>query len=158
MGMRKVLLIGAIVLFAVGTAQVRADSDNSKIVQGGGTTYVTGGSGVPPTPVITKLAFHWRDGEGKFECLALVPSATAGQPGSGNFDENVMYVTGKITSAEIHGPRAKLTGIATVTGLGAGNNVPFTAVAEAGGPGASLRLTVSGLIFDEVLIEGAIKF
>jgi hypothetical protein len=104
------------------------------------------------------LGFHWRDGQGKFECLALVPSEPAGQPGSGNFDKNVMYVTGKIVSAEIKGPQAKLTGIATVTGLGAGTSVPFTAVAEAGGPGARLTLTVSGLIFDEVVIEGAIKF
>jgi hypothetical protein len=153
---RKSLLLALVVLLAAATAQVRADGD--KVIQGGGTTYVTGGSGTPPAPVITKLAFHWRDGEGKFECLALAPSEPAGKAGSGNFDTNVMYVTGKIVSAEIKGPRANLNGVATVTGLGAGNNVPFTAIAEAGGPGASLTLTVSGLIFDEILIEGAIKF
>ena len=90
--------------------------------------------------------------------MALVASEPAGQPGSGKFDTNVMYVTGKIVSAEISGPRAILTGIATVTGLGAGNNVPFTARAEAGGPGARLTLNVSDLTFDEVVIEGAIKF
>jgi hypothetical protein len=155
---RKSLLFGLAILLAAGTVQARADSDDANVIQGGGTTYVTGGSGTPPTPVITKLGFHWRDGEGKFECLALVPSAPAGQPGSGNFDTNVMYVTGKIISAAIRGQRATLTGTATVTGLGAGTSVPFTAVAEAGGPGARLTLTVSGLIFDEVVIEGAIKF
>jgi hypothetical protein len=155
---RKSLLFGLVVLLVSATAQVRADSDNSKVIQGGGTTYVTGGSGTPPAPVITKLGFHWRDGVGKFECLALVPSEPAGQAGSGNFDTNVMYVTGKITSAQIQGPRATLTGIATVTGLGKGTDVPFIAVAEAGGPGTRLTLTVSGLTFDEVVIEGAITF
>ena len=153
---QRSLLLSLALLLAAGTSQVRADGD--KVIQGGGTTYVTGGSGTPPAPVTTKLAFHWRDGEGKFECLALIPSEPAGQAGSGNFDTNAMYVTGKITSAEIQGARAKLMGTATVTGLGAGTNVPFTAVAEAGGPGARLTLTVSGLIFDEVVIEGAIKF
>jgi len=154
----KNLLVGLALLLSTTISQARADSDGSRVIQGGGTTYVTGGSGTPPAPVITKLGFHWRDGEGKFECLALGSSELAGKPGSGNFDTNVMYVTGKIVSAEIKGPQAKLTGIATVTGLGAGNNVPFTAVAEAGGPGARLTLTVSGLVFDEVIIEGAIKF
>ena len=153
---RKGLLLTLTVLLATASTQVRADSD--RVIEGGATTFVTGGSGTPPTPVITKLAFHWRDGEGKFECLALVPSEPAGQPGSGKFDTNAMYVTGKIVSAEISGPRAILTGIATVTGLGAGINVPFTARAEAGGPGARLTLNVSDLTFDEVVIEGAIKF
>jgi hypothetical protein len=36
--------------------------------------------------------------------------------------------------------------------------VPFTATAEAGGPGARLVLTISGLVFDEIVLEGAIKF
>jgi len=155
---RRTFLLGIVLWLASAMSQVRADNDHSTVIQGGGTTYVTGGSGTPPTPVITKLGFHWRDGEGKFECLALAPSEPAGKPGSGNFDTNVMYVTGKIVSAQIQGPRARLTGTATVTGLGAGTNVPFTAVAEAGGPGARFTLTVSGLIFDEVVIEGAIKF
>ena len=91
---RKGLLLTLTVLLATASTQVRADSD--RVIEGGATTFVTGGSGTPPTPVITKLAFHWRDGEGKFECLALVPSEPAGQPGSGKFDTNAMYVTGKI--------------------------------------------------------------
>jgi hypothetical protein len=156
---RKSLLFGLAVLLAAGTVQVRADSDKARVIQGGGTTIVTGGTGAPGFgPVKTNFGFHWRDGEGKFECLALVPSATADKPDSGNFDTNVMYVTGKITSAEIQGVRAKLAGIATVTGLGAGAHVPFTATAEAGGPGARMVLTVSGLVFDEIVLEGAIKF
>jgi hypothetical protein len=153
----KSALMGLVVLLAAGTAQVRADSDHSKVIQGGGTTIVTGG-GPGLAPVITKFGFHWRDGEGKFECLALVPSAKAGTPGSGNFDANAMYVTGQIASAEIHGPSAILKGVATVTGLGAGSHLPFTATAEAGGPGARMVLVVSGLTFDEVVIEGAIDF
>jgi hypothetical protein len=69
-----------------------------------------------------------------------------------------MYVTGEISSAEIHGARAILKGIATVTGLGSGSHLPFTATAEAGGPGARLVLVVSGLTFDEIVIDGAIAF
>jgi len=108
--------------------------------------------------VITKFGFHWRDGEGKFECLALIPSPPAGTAGSGNFDKNIMYVTGKILSTEVHGAVATLKGIATVTGLGAGINLPFTATAEPGGPGARMVLVVSGLTFDEIINEGAISF
>jgi hypothetical protein len=153
----KSALFGLVVLLAAGTAQVRADSDRSKAIQGGGTTIVTGG-GPGLAPVITRFGFHWRDGEGKFECLALVPSAKAGMPGSGNFDTNAMYVTGEIASAEIQGPRAILKGVATVTGLGAGSHLPFTATAEPGGPGTRMVLIVSGLTFDEVVIDGAIEF
>jgi hypothetical protein len=147
------LLLGLIFFLASGSAQVRADS----VIQGGGTTIVTGG-GPGLAPVITKFGFHWRDGEGKFECLAIAPSHKAGTPGSGGFDTNIMYVTGKILSSEISGPVATLKGTATVTGLGAGTNLPFTATAEAGGPGARMVLVVSGLTFDEVVIEGAIDF
>jgi hypothetical protein len=151
--MRKILLAGTVALFAVGSAQVRADS----VIQGGGTTIVTGG-GPGLAPVITKFGIHWRGGEGKFECLALAPSHKAGTPGSGDFNTNIMYVTGKILSAEINGTVATLKGTATVTGLGAGTNLPFTATAEPGGPGARMILVVSGLTFDEILNEGAISF
>jgi len=153
----KAMLFGLVVLLAAGATQVRADGDRARVIQGGGTSIVTGG-GPGLAPVITKFGFHWRDGEGKFECLALVPSEDAGAPGSGNFDTNAMYVTGEISSAEIHGVRAVLKGSATVTGLGAGSHLPFTATAEAGGPGARLVLVVSGLTFDEVVIDGAIAF
>ncbi len=155
--LHKSALFGLVVLLAAGTAQVRADSDHSTVIQGGGTTIVAGG-GPGLAPVITKFGFHWRDGEGKFECLALIPSPPAGTAGSGNFDKNIMYVTGKILSAEIHGPAATLKGIATVTGLGAGTNLPFTATAEPGGPGARMILVVSGLTFDEIVNEGGIAF
>ena len=153
----KSLLFGTVILLAAWTGQAHADSDKSRVIQGGGTTVVTGG-GPGLVPVITKFEFHWRDGEGKFECLALAPSAKAGAPGSGNFDTDVMYVTGKILSVDVHGPVATLKGIATVTGLGAGTNLPFTATAEPGGPGARLALSVSGLVFDEIINAGAIDF
>jgi hypothetical protein len=68
------------------------------------------------------------------------------------------YVTGPITAVEIRGALAVLTGTATVTGLGAGTNLPFTATAERGGSGARFVLTVSGLTFEETLLEGAISF
>jgi hypothetical protein len=151
------LLVGVALLLVVSIGEVRADGKSPNIIQGGGTTIVTGG-GLGLAPVITKFGFHWRGGEGKFECLALVPSAKAGAPGSGNFDTNIMYVTGKILAAEIQGQVATMKGIATVTGLGAGTNLPFTATAEPGGPGARMVLVVSGLTFDEVINEGAIEF
>jgi len=69
-----------------------------------------------------------------------------------------MYVTGEISSAEIYGVRAILKGLATVTGLGARTHLPFTATAEAGGPEARMVLVISGLTFDEVVIDGAIQF
>jgi hypothetical protein len=133
--------------------------EGGKRIQGGGSTMVTGGTGAPEfNPVITKLGFHWRDGQGHLECLALASSAAAGTPGSGNFDTNVMYVTGEITSVEIHGATATLHGVANVTGLGAGLNLPFTAIAERGGPGTRFVLTISGLTFDEIFLEGHISF
>lgn len=44
--------------------------------------------------------------------------------------------------------------VATVTGIGAGQHQPFTATVAAGGPGATLVLEVSGLEFDEILVDG----
>ncbi|HEY3179326.1 MAG TPA: hypothetical protein VGL25_10645 [Casimicrobiaceae bacterium] len=134
-------------------------NDAGRVVQGAGTSILTGGTGAPQfTPVVTKFGVHWRGGQGRLDCLALIPSVAAGQPGSGNFDTNIMYVTGNITSVEIRGSIATLTGRADVTGLGAGSNVPFTAIAEEGGPGARFVLTVSGFTFEETILEGQIKF
>ena len=129
-------------------------------VRGAGTTIVEGGTGPPSfTPVLTKVAFHWDGDAGRFECLALAPSAKAGSPGSGTFDTNVMYVTGEITSVDLDGRhRAVLEGSATVTGLGAGSNLPFTAVVTQGGPGATLVLDVSNLTFRETLLQGRFSF
>ncbi len=135
--------------------------DEGRSVKGGATTTVAGGTGAPSfVPVITKLTFHYRVGQGgHFECLALAPtSAAAGKPGSGNFDTNVMYVTGAITAVQFDGSVALLTGVADVTGLGAGSNVPFTATAERGGPGATFVLTISGFTFNETILEGEISF
>jgi hypothetical protein len=128
-------------------------------VRGGGTSIVAGGTGAPDfSPVITKVAFHWRHGDGRFECLALTPSAAAGSPGSGNFDTNAMYVTGTVDSARVADGSVVLEGSATVTGLGAGSNRPFRLTATRGGPGTRLVLEVSGLTFDETLLEGQIRF
>lgn len=72
---------------------------------------MSGGTGAPSfVPVETKFAFSSRNGSGPFECLALAPSAVRGTAGSGNFDTNVMYVTGTITSAEVNGQTAVLKG------------------------------------------------
>jgi hypothetical protein len=152
------LIAACSIVCLLNVALVWGDEER-KLIAGGGSTIVTGGTGAPAfNPVITKLGFHWRDGKGHLECLALASSSAAGTPGSGKFDTNVMYVTGEITSVEIHGSIATLHGVANVTGLGAGLNLPFTAIAERGGPGARFVLTVSGLTFDEIFLEGSIAF
>jgi hypothetical protein len=142
------------------TVIARATGDRPvSYVRGGGTSIVAGGTGEPDfTPVITKVAFHWINGEGRFECLALAPSKPAGAPGSGNFDTNAMYVTGEVDSASVVGRTVVLNGSATVTGVGAGSNRPFTVTAWRGGPGTRLVLEVSGLTFDETLLGGQIRF
>jgi len=83
------------------------------------------------------------------------PGATAAhRPGSGAFTSNVMYVTGTVTSLTVRGRSAVFRGRATVTGLGAGHDRPFTVQVTAGGPGAAVVLTVSGLTFHEILTDG----
>lgn len=86
-----------------------------------------------------------------------MPNSPTG-PGSGNFETNAMYVTGTITSAEVKGNTAILTGTATVTGIGAGLKRPYTLTVTAGGPGGTLVLLISGMTFNEILIEGEIAF
>jgi hypothetical protein len=142
------VLLGAALVWAL---LAQADSKaNSPYIRGAGTTMLEGGTGPPSfTPVLTKVAFYWRRGEGRFECLALAPSASA---------TNVMYVTGEVTSGRIGSGTAVLRGTATVTGLGAGSNEPFTAMLTRGGPGATLVLDVSGLTFKEILLEGQFRF
>ena len=155
---RKPLLVNLLVLLLAANTPVWGEDEGGG-VKGGATTTVAGGTGSPSfTPVITKLTFHWQDGQGHFECLALAPGVAAGKQGSGNFDTNVMYVTGPITEVQINGSVAILKGSATVTGLGAGTNLPFTATAERGGPGTTFVLNISGLTFDETILEGQISF
>jgi hypothetical protein len=157
--MNRTILTVALTILSLTTSVLASGEDGARTVKGGATTTVAGGTGAPSfVPVITKLTFHWRDGQGHFECLALAPGAAAGKPGSGNFDTNVMYVTGAITAVEINGSTAVLTGSATVTGLGAGVNLPFTATAERGGPGTTFVLAISGLTFHETILEGQISF
>jgi hypothetical protein len=155
------VVVGTVLLAALivpsGTPADAEDDGGS--VRGAGTTMLEGGTGSPAfTPVITKVAFHWRAGAGDFECLALAPSKDAGSPASGNFDTNIMYVTGPITSADVDEHVAVLQGTATVTGVGAGSDRPFTATVTRGGPGATLVLDVSGLTFKEILLEGRFSF
>ncbi len=165
MGRRRLWKGLAVVALAVVAALVAAlvlpsatpadNDDRGRSVRGAGTTLVEGGTGSPSfDPILTKVGFYWRGGAGQFECLALAPSAKAGTPGSGNFDKNIMYVTGAITSVEVDGRTAVLKGSATVTGAGAGQNRPFTATVRRGGPGTTLVLEVSGLTFKEILLEG----
>ena len=88
--------------------------------------------------------------------MALAPADPTGN-GSGQFTVNAMYVTGQVTSVEVEGDTATLKGTATITGLGAGTNVPFTFVVRKGGPGSTAVLTASGLTFHEILLEGSFE-
>jgi hypothetical protein len=160
--MLKACLVIGIVVGAVLVAAPIAPSgtpgggdDDGRSVRGAGTTMVEGGTGSPSfTPIITKVAFHWQAGAGRFECLALAPTEQAGTRGSGKFDTNIMYVTGAVTSADVDEDAAVLKGSATVTGAGAGSDQAFTATVTRGGPGATLVLEVSGLTFREILLDG----
>ena len=152
----KRLLLALLILLLIDTSPSWGDHGTEGItVQGAGTSILTGG-GPGTTPVTTKLGINFENGSGHFDCLALMPSAPAGSAGSGSFDNNVMYVTGPITAASVEGGAVVLTGTATVTGLGAGANKPFTVTADRGGPGAKVVLTVSGSTFVETLLEGSI--
>jgi hypothetical protein len=161
--LKVLLIVGASLATALALTVIAQagdrDKDRGRSVRGAGTTMVEGGTGPPSfDPLLTKVAFHWEGGSGQFECLALAPGAKAGSKGSGSFNTNVMYVTGAITSAEVHGRTAVLKGSATVTGVGAGSNRPFTATVRRGGPGSTLVLEVSGLTFKEILLEGEFGF
>ena len=121
---------------------------------GAGTTMIEGGTGgTSPVPVTTTVAFHATGDGGDFECLALAPPQPTGA-GSGAFTTNAMYVTGTVSSLVVTGDAAVLRGVATVTGLGAGQHHPFTVRITDGGPGATVVLTVSGLTFHEILTDG----
>ncbi len=160
------LLMAAIGLAAVFSSRSASgrESDDRIIAKGAGTTIIHGGtgpSGSPPfVPVLTTVAFHAkRSGggvTGSFDCLALAPEANTGSK-SAQFTVNAMYVVGEITGATVNGDTATLTGTSTITGLGAGPNVPFTFVVQKGGPGSTAVLTVSGLTFNELLVEGSFR-
>ena len=155
--------VGLVVLVIIGsiTSPVTGEPAKHARVAGAGKTVIESGAPGPtpetsPLPVTTLLAFHADAQGGDFECLAFLPSHPAGA-GSGEFDQNVMYVTGKVTSLEIGNGAATLRGTATVTGLGAGHDVPFIALVHPGGPGITVRLDISGLTFNEILVEGHIN-
>src|SRR2546427_9549038 len=152
-----VVLIALAVIGSMTTAVATDKPAKHGSVFGAGKTIIEGGTGgAAPLPVTTLVAFHADKQGGDFECLAFAPSQVSGT-GSGEFDANVMYVTGKVTSLEIAKGVATLRGTATVTGLGAGQDVPFTALVHAGGPGTTVRLDVSGLTFPEILVDGHIS-
>jgi hypothetical protein len=161
----------ALLLLTIGIALAAAfsprlafgnEATDKTITHGGGTTIIHGGTGPSGgfIPVLTTVAFHAeRIGgavTGSFECLALAPEAGTGSK-SAQFTVNAMYVTGQITGATIHGDTVTLTGTAVVTGLGAGLDLPFTFVVQRGGPGATSVLTVNGLTFNEILVEGSFQ-
>jgi len=151
------LLVLALIASVSAPAAVGAESNSHLQVSGAGRTIIEGGTGgSSPLPVMTVLAFHGNAQGGHFECLALAPAAATGD-GSGRFEVNAMYVTGTVTSVAITGHIAVIHGIATVTGLGAGQNLPYKATVQAGGPGTTVTLEISGLTFHEILLEGRIN-
>jgi len=157
------LLLATIAIASTVTSVCAQPAQAAKVLaRGAGRTIIQGGTGLAGgfVPVITTIAFHAeRQGQavsGDFECLALAPAVQTGN-GSGQFTVNAMYVTGQITSVELDGETATLKGTATITGLGAGTNVPFTFVVRKGGPGSTAVLTASGLTFHEILLEGSFE-
>ena len=162
-GRLLVTSLGVAILFAA--RPVAGDQGNpGNIARGAGTTIIQGGTGPAGgfVPVLTTLAFHAEHSgagvTGAFECLALAPAVATGT-GSGQFTVNAMYVTGQITGATVSGDSATLTGTSSITGLGAGTDVPFTFVVHRGGPGATAVLTVNTLAFSfhEVLVQGSFE-
>ncbi|HEY9287433.1 MAG TPA: hypothetical protein VIT43_05365 [Candidatus Dormibacteraeota bacterium] len=160
---KLVLLSGAflLALAVIGSAAAPiaagAAREGDQQVAGAGKTIIEGGTGAPAyIPVTTVLAFHARGQRGNFECLALAPTSGSGAPESGQFEVNAMYVTGSITSVTVMGGTAVLRGTAVVTGLGAGPSQSFTFTVNAGGPGTTATLEVSGLTFHEILLEGQV--
>lgn len=152
-----VALLATIVIGSIISSRASGEAMLHGRVAGAGKTIIEGGTGGnSPLPVTTLVAFHADAQGGNFECLAFLPSHATGA-GSGEFDTNAMYVTGIVTSLEIGNTVATLRGTATVTGLGAGQAVPFTALVHAGGPGSTIKLEVSGLTFPEILVEGHIS-
>jgi hypothetical protein len=158
----KMLLAFIGLSMAVTSICAQSPQSAKVVARGAGKTIIQGGTGQAGgfVPVVTTIAFHAeRQGQavfGDFECLALAPAVPTGN-GSGQFTVNAMYVTGQITGAEIDRDTATLKGTASVTGLGAGSNLPFTLVVRKGGPGSTSVLTVSGLTFDEILLEGSFE-
>jgi hypothetical protein len=156
-------LLAIIAMVAAATSASAQSVQAVKVLaRGGGKTIIQGGTGHAGgfLPVVTTIAFHAeRQGQaisGDFECLALVPAVPTGN-GSGQFTINAMYVTGQVTSVQLDGETATLKGTATITGLGAGTNAPFTFVVRKGGPGSTSALTASGLTFNEILLEGSFE-
>ena len=138
LGTLMVAGLALVALFSTRTVSGGAsDNDSKEIARGAGTTIIHGGTGSPDfIPVITTLAFHAeRSGggvTGALDCLAFAPEAHTG-PMSGQLTVNAMYVAGKITGASVHGDTATLTGSASITGLGAGTDIPFTFLVQKGG-------------------------
>ena len=154
---------GLILSLLVGVTHRAIHGQTSKTVllaRGAGATMLEGGSGPPDfMPVLTKVAFHAElvDGvvTGAFECLALAPKEAKGQA-SGDFSQNVMYVTGTVDTATVEGDSIRLTGNSECTGIGAGSSVPFSVVIRKGGPGATvvLRGGTPPQVFREILLDG----
>lgn len=161
----RLVVLAVITAGSVLTSALAQPGPAAKVLaRGGGKTIVQGGTGQPGfVPIVTTIAFHAEQKgqvvSGGFECLAIVPAVVTGN-GSGQFTVNAMYVTGQITSVQIEGDTATLKGTATITGLGAGSNVPFTFVVRSGGPGSTSVLTTEGsphLVFNEILLEGSFQ-
>lgn len=154
----RLAVVGGALLLAAAVAMQASSAASAPVAahhaNGAGHTIIEGGTGgSKPVPVTTLVAFRVSNSGGDFECLALAPPRPTG-PGSGAFTSNVMYVTGKVTSLSVSGRSAVFRGTATVTGLGAGHDRPFTVRVTASGPGATVLLTVSGLTFHEILTDG----
>jgi hypothetical protein len=91
---RLILALTILLLVDISPSWGNDNGGDAITVQGAGTSILTGG-GPGTVPVITRVG-NCKNGSGHFDCLALTPTLAPGLQGSGNLDNNIMYVTGPI--------------------------------------------------------------
>src|SRR6184192_2973919 len=117
---RRSWITGLLALAAGGGSRSRLKAQTGPqggvrvLARGAGTTMLEGGTGSPDyVPVLTRVAFHVEliggGVVGGFECLALAPADTKGSR-SGDFTQNVMYVTGSVSAASVQGDSIRFEG------------------------------------------------
>jgi hypothetical protein len=129
-------------------------------VVGAGTTILNDGTG-SSAPTMGTIGVNAEQGKGgTLQFIAFTQDASMGRPGSGVFGTQVMYLTGKIDSIDVTGQNPDFTahvrGTVTVTGRGAGKNVPLEGAMTSGGPGTTFELKFSGQTLNGIMTDGVI--
>jgi hypothetical protein len=149
------LLVGAGLYWAV-SAQAKSTAATHSVA-GAGTSLVEGGTGaplVPPGRDHLRLSLEQWAGPLRVPGTHAERSSGSCRQWQLRHQRNVRHRANHL--GQRRGTTAVFKGTASVTGLGAGSNVPFEATAVAGGPGTTLVLVVSGLTFNEIVLAGQI--